>query len=79
MHSADVSDDVGKQERKCITDIPQYPDELLQHNQEKADTLILPQAKNLTDLDPFTDFYVLSLDTDVLLLLTITTLKYVQA
>ena len=78
-HSVDVSDDAGKQERKCITDIPQYPDELLQHNQEEADTSILPQAKNVTDLDPFTDFYVVSLDTDVLLLLIITTLKYVQA
>ena len=46
-----------------------YPEELLQHNQEEADTLILLQAKNVTDLDPFTDLYVVSPDTDVLLLL----------
>ena len=26
---------------KCITNIPQYPEKLLQHNQEEANTLIL--------------------------------------
>ena len=50
---------------KCITNIPQYPEELLQHNQEEAGTLILLQAKNVTDLDPF----IVSPDADVLLLL----------
>ena len=65
---------VGKQsvvvfDPKCITNIPQYPEKLLQHNQEEADTLILLQSKNVTDLDPFTDLYVVSPDTDILLLL----------
>ena len=73
-HCVDVLSKVGKQfvvvfDTKCITNIPQYPEELLQHNQEEADTLILFQAKNVTDLDPFTDFYVISSDTDVLLIL----------
>ena len=73
-HRADVLNKVGKQfdvvfDRKCITNIPQYPKELLQHNQEEADTLILFQAKNVTDLDPFTDLYVVSPNADVLLLL----------
>ena len=56
-------------ETKCITNIQQYPEELVQHNQEEADTLLLLQAKNVTDLDPFTDLYIASPDTDVLLLL----------
>ena len=73
-HCVDVLSKVGKEfavvfDTKCITNIPQYPEELLQHNQEEADTLILLQAKNVTDLDPFTDLYVVSPGTDVLLLL----------
>ena len=49
-HCVDVLSKVGKQfvvvfNTKCITNIPQYPEELLQHNQEEADTLILLQAK----------------------------------
>ena len=64
---------------KCITNIPQYPEEQLQYNQEETDISILLQAKNVTDLDPFTDLFV-SPDTDVLLLLIfITTFNYVQA
>ena len=82
-HRVDVLNKVGKQsdvffDRKCITNIPHYPKKLLQHNQEEANTLILFQAKNVTDLDPFTDLYVVSPNADVLLLL-ITTLNYVQA
>ena len=46
-HFVDVLSKVGKEfavvfDTKCITNIPQYPEELLQHNQEEADTLILP-------------------------------------
>ena len=64
---------------KSITNIPQYPEEQLQYNQEETDISILLQAKNVTDLDPFTDLFV-SPDTDVLLLLIfITTFNYVQA
>ena len=64
---------------KCITNIPQYPEEQLQYNQEETDISILLEAKNVTDLDPFTDLFV-SPDTDVLLLLIfITTFNYVQA
>ena len=54
---------------KCITNIPQYPEELLQYNQEEADTLILLQAKNVTGFDPFTELYVASIDMEVRLLL----------
>ena len=73
-HRVDVLNKVGKQfdvffDRKCITNIPHYPKKLVQHNQEEADTLILFQAKNVTDLDPFTDLYVVSPNADVLLLL----------
>ena len=44
-HCVDVLSKVGKEivvvfDTKCITNIPQYPEELLQHNQEEADTLI---------------------------------------
>ena len=70
----DVLSKVGKRfvavfDTKGITNISQYPEELLQHNHEEADTLILLQARNVIDLDPFTDFNVVSPDTDVLLLL----------
>ena len=44
-HCVYVLSKVGKEivvvfDTKCITNIPQYPEELLQHNQEKVDTLI---------------------------------------
>ena len=79
-HCVDALSKVRKQfavvfDAKCITNIRQYPEELLQHNQAEADSLISLQAKNITDLDPFTDLYVVSpllfhvVDTDVLLLL----------
>ena len=73
-HCIDVLSKVGKRfvavfDTKGITNISQYPEELLQHNHEEADTLILLQARNVIDLDPFTDVNVVSPDTDVLLLL----------
>ena len=72
-HCVDVLSKVGKQfvvvfYMKCITNIPQYPEELLQHNQEEAHTLILLQAKMSLIWIPLL-IYVVSPDTDVLLLL----------
>ena len=56
-------------ETKSISNIPDYPVELQEHNQEEANTLMLLQASNVCEIDPFTDLYVVSPDTDVFLLL----------
>ena len=50
-HCVEVLSKVGKQfvvvsiRGVFITNIPKYPEELPQHNQEEVDTLILLQAK----------------------------------
>ena len=53
-HCVDVLIKAGKQfvvfNSKYITNIPQYLEKLLKHNQEEIDTLILVQAKNVTNL-----------------------------
>ena len=54
---------------KCVSSIPEYPDNLRTFDQEEADALILMQAKYVTDVDPFTELVMLSPDTDVFLLL----------
>lgn len=39
----------------CLTNIAEYPDELKQHDQEEADTLIILQAKHVADTNPFSE------------------------
>jgi len=53
----------------CLTNIAEYPDELKQHDQEEADTLIILQAKHVADTNPFSELFIVSPDTDVFLLL----------
>ena len=51
-----------------MTNIENYPPDLEYHNHEEADTLIMLQAKNVADMYPNCEIYILSPDTDVFLL-----------
>ena len=48
-----------------MTNIENYCPDLEYHNQEEADTLIMLQAKNVADIYPNCEIYILSPDTDV--------------
>ena len=52
----------------CLTNIENYLPDLEYHNHEEADTLTMLQAKNLADMYPNCEIYILSLDTSVFLL-----------
>ena len=54
---------------KGVSNIENYPQELLQHNHDEADTLLILQAKNVCDMNPFCEVYISSPDTDVFILL----------
>ena len=56
-------------ETKSVTNIAGYPNDLLNHDQEEGDTLLLLQAKNVCDCNPAANVVVVSSDTDVFLLL----------
>ena len=51
------------------SNIDNYSAELLEHDLKKADTLLIVQAIDIARNDPFTECYIYSLDTDVLVLL----------
>ena len=42
----------------CVTNIDNYPTDLEYHNHEEADTLIMLQAKNVTDMYPDCEIYI---------------------
>ena len=54
---------------KGVSNIENYPQELLQHNHEEADTLLILQPKLVCDMNPFCEVYISSPDTDVFILL----------
>ena len=51
------------------TNLENYPIEMLQHDHEEADTLLILQAIDAAKTDPFRECIVYSPDTDVFLLL----------
>ena len=51
------------------SNINNYSPELLEHDHEEADTLMIVQAIDVARNDPFTEWYIYSPDTDVLVLL----------
>lgn len=51
------------------SNIDNYSPELLEHDHEEADTLLIVQAIDVARNDPFTECYIYSPDTDVLVLL----------
>ena len=51
------------------SNIDNYSPELFEHDHEKADTLLIVQAIDVGRNDPFTECYIYSPDTDVLVLL----------
>ena len=53
----------------CVTNIPFFRSELLTHDQEEADTLIVLHAVDTATTDPFQELTICSPDTDVFLLL----------
>ena len=52
----------------CVTNNENYLPDLEYHDHEEADTLIMLQAKNVADMYPNCERYILSPDTDVFLL-----------
>ena len=56
---------VAVYQTSCVTNIENYCPDLEYHNQEEADTLIMLQAKNVADIYPNCEIYILSPDTDV--------------
>ena len=52
----------------CLTSIENYPPDLEYYNHEEADILIMLQAKNVADMYPNFEIYILSPDTDVFLI-----------
>ena len=51
------------------SNIDNYSPELLEHDHEEADTLLIVEAIDVARNDPFTECYIYSPDTDVLVLL----------
>ena len=52
-----------------VTNIPDFDIELMSHDHEEADTLLVLHAIDVAKRDLFTECYVFSPDTDVFLLL----------
>ena len=52
----------------CVTNIESYFPDLEYHDHKEADILIMLQAKNVADMYPNFEIYILSPDTDVFLI-----------
>ena len=50
-------------QKSYLTNIENYPPDLEYYNHEEADTLIMLQAKNVADMYPNFEIYILSPDT----------------
>ena len=55
--------------QKTISNISEFSDELMCHDHEEADTLIILHALDVTKTNPFAECIVIASDTDVFLLL----------
>ena len=53
---------------KCILNLEDFAQEMMMHNHEEADTLLLLHAADVSARKPFTELHIYSPDTDVFLL-----------
>ena len=53
---------------KCISNLEDFPQEMMTHDHEEADTLLLLHAPDVSARNPFTELHIYSPDTDVFLL-----------
>ena len=54
---------------KCISNLEDFAQEMMTHDHEEADTLLLLHAADVSARNPFTELHIYSSDTDVFLLL----------
>ena len=54
---------------QCLSNIPDFSPDLLHHNHEEADTLLILDWIDVATMDPFKEVAIFSPDTDVFLLL----------
>ena len=53
---------------KCISNLEDFAREMMTHDHEEADTLLLLHAADVSARNPFTELHIYSPDTDVFLL-----------
>ena len=53
---------------KCISNLEDFAQEMMTHDHEEADTLLLLHAADVSARNPFTELHIYSPDTDVFLL-----------
>ena len=53
---------------KCISNLEDFVQEMMTHDHEEADTLLLLHAADVSARNPFTELHIYSPDTDVFLL-----------
>ena len=53
---------------QCVSNLGSFAEEMLVHDHEEADTLILLHAVDVSERNPFSELHIFSPDTDVFLL-----------
>ena len=53
---------------KCISNLEDFAQEMMTHDHEEVDTLLLLHAADVSARNPFTELHIYSPDTDVFLL-----------